>query len=70
MEDFLKRRFLVNQGRLQMYRLVENEWTFILADVTFWVWDSKFPEVSMEEVLFEEHVDMVKIVAKKNPPRS
>jgi hypothetical protein len=53
-----------------MYRLVENEWTFILADVTFWVWDSKFPEVSMEEVLFEEHVDMVKIVAKKNPPRS
>lgn len=69
MEDFLKRRFLVNQGRLQMYRLVENEWTFILADVTFWVWDSKFPEVSLDKVLFEEHVDMVKIVAK-NPPRS
>lgn len=52
-----------------MYRLDENDWTFILTDVKFWVWDSKFQEVSLEEVLFEEHVDMVKIVAK-NPPRS
>lgn len=69
MEDFLKRRFLVSQGRLRMYRLDENDWTFILTDVKFWVWDSKFQEVSLEEVLFEEHVDMVKIVAK-NPPRS
>lgn len=69
LEEFLKRRFLVKQGRLHMYRLDESDWTFILADVKFWVWDSKFQEVSLEEVLFEEHVDMVKIVAK-NPPRS
>ena len=69
MENSLKRRFLENQGRLQMYRLDENDWTFILGNVKFWIWDSKFQEVSLEEVLFEEHVDMVKIVAK-NPPRS